>query len=168
MRALRFVLMGSSVLVLVGMVLHIVLDIVLRAVFSTSTFIADEYVGYGLAFITFVPIAIVFLEGAMLKVDLLKARPGSAAGRVLMIANLLALGAVAGFVLYAFFDLTRRNFLRGTISQTIAATPLWIPMSLAVVGFAGLLVAIAVRIFGTWTASSEELDADIPPAMNLE
>ena len=36
-----------SAVLLIGMVLHILLEIVLRAFFSSSTFVLDEFVGYG-------------------------------------------------------------------------------------------------------------------------
>jgi TRAP-type mannitol/chloroaromatic compound transport system permease small subunit len=56
---------------------------------------------------------------------------------------------VLGFVIHAFSIGVARNFRNGTISMTPAATPLWIPEGLILVGmvlFALQLVVYLVRL----------------------
>ena len=167
MQLLRNILVGASVLALSGMVLLIMLEIVLRAGFSTSTFFADEFVGYGLALITFVPLAVFFADGAMLRAGILRLDPQRLPARIVEVFNLVVLAGVVAFTCYAFYDLALRNYSRGTISQTFAATPLWMPMSLAVLGFAALLLAILVRLVRT-LGGAEAPDAERSSPMNIE
>jgi TRAP-type C4-dicarboxylate transport system permease small subunit len=134
---------------LVLMVLHILLEIVLRSFFASSTFVLDELVGYGVAAMTFLALGYALEEGALIRVQLLLARSRPPARRGL---EILATGltlALSLFLVAHFWRSVSRNWSRGAVSQSIAEVPLWLPEGLVLLGlvlFALQLLAYLLRL----------------------
>lgn len=152
-RAARGISLAGAVaaaVVIVIMVLHILLEIVLRAVFDTSTFVLDEFVGYGVAAATFLALGYTLEHGAMIRVSLLTDRLSNALARrgieLLVVALTLA---VTLFVGRFFLRNVVRAWERGSTSESLAEVPLWIPEGVVVVGLAIFvlqLFAYALRV----------------------
>ena len=136
--------------VVVAMLGHILLEIVLRSVFNTSTYVLDEFVGYGVAASTFLGLGYTLKDGGLIRVSLVLARIRNRAMRQLV--ELLCI--VACFSLFAliwtnFWNSIVRNWTRGAVSETVAEVPMWIPEGLLLLGltiFLLQLLAYAIRV----------------------
>jgi TRAP-type C4-dicarboxylate transport system permease small subunit len=138
-----------SAALLVLMVLHILLEIVLRSFFASSTFVLDEFVGYGVAAMTFLSLSYALEEGALIRVQLLLTRSPPPARRGLEIVGAGLTLAVSLFLIAHFWSSVSRNWSRGAVSQSIAEVPLWLPEGLVLLGlalFALQLLAYLVRL----------------------
>lgn len=135
--------------ILVFMVGHILLEIVLRNLFDTSTFVTAEFVGYGVAAMTYLGLAFSLRTGALIRVNMLLVRlhgPARRAAEMLCVAMTLALTVFLGWY---FWRQLARDYTRGTVSYSIAEVPVWIPEGLVFAGIAlfGLqLFAYLVRL----------------------
>ena len=148
-----------SAAILVAMVAHIVLEIVLRGFFHTSTFVVDEYVGYGVAAMTFLSLAYAFEEGSLIRVNLLLVRLRGRPRHVVECFCVVATLGVTVFVATFFWRGVKRNWDRGAVSESMAETPLWIPEALVFAGlalFAVQLLAYLLRLLG----GERPMDAD--------
>lgn len=125
-----------AALFMAGMVGLIVTEIVLRSFFGTSTHIVEEYVGYGLMTMIFLALAHTLDSGALIRVDIVLSALGPAPRRVLEILICLVSVAVVVFVGDNFWTHMVRRYEGGTVSNSIAATPLWIPEAFVCFGFA--------------------------------
>jgi len=134
--------------VLVLMVLHILLEIVLRSFFASSTFVLDEFVGYGVAAMTFLALGYALEEGALIRVQLLLARSPPPARRGLEVLGAGLTLALSLFLIAYFWKSVSRNWSRGAVSQSVAEVPLWLPEGLVLLGlvlFALQLLAYLLR-----------------------
>ena len=97
-----------SAVLLVAMVCHIIVEIVLRSFFATSTFVLDEVVGYGVAAMTFLSLGYALEQGAMIRVNVLITRVGGMPRRALELwSRIRANSAAMSWCLPV--ELTRRN-----------------------------------------------------------
>jgi TRAP-type C4-dicarboxylate transport system permease small subunit len=119
---------------LVLMVLHILLEIVLRSFFASSTFVLDEFVGYGVAAMTFLALGYALEEGALIRIQLLLTRSPPPVRRGLEIVAAGLTLALSLFLIAHFWHSVSRNWSRGAVSQSIAEVPLWLPEGLALLG----------------------------------
>ena len=62
-----------SISVMFIMTAHIILEIILRSVFNTSTYILDEMVGYGVAAMTFLSLGYAYRNNSLIRVNILLA-----------------------------------------------------------------------------------------------
>jgi TRAP-type C4-dicarboxylate transport system permease small subunit len=127
----------------------ILLEVLLRSFFGQSTQILEEYVGYGLGTMVFLGLGHTLREGALVRVDLLIGALSPAVRRAFEIAICAVTLVVVGFVIHAFSVGVGRNLRNGTISMTPAATPLWVPEGLVLLGmvlFALQLIVYLVRL----------------------
>jgi len=122
--------------ILVAIVAFIVYEIVLRTTFHTSSFVLDEFVGYGVATMTFLSLAIALKDGAFIRVNLVIANLNEKWRRMFELAACAIGGSLFGFISFSFGRLVVRDFQRGTTSHTIAETPLWIPEGIMLIGLA--------------------------------
>lgn len=123
-------------LLLVAMVLHILFEIVLRAFFSSSTYVLDEFVGYGVAAVTFLSLGYTLEHGALIRVNLLLGRLEGWTRRLLeLLAASLTLALLTYFGWF-FWIRVVRHWTRGTVSSSIAEVPMWIPEGLVLLGLA--------------------------------
>lgn len=138
--------------VVAAMLGHILLEIVLRAVFDTSTYVLDEFVGYGVAASTFLGLGYTLEHGGLIRVNLLLARIRRRALRQLTeLLCVLACFGVFAMVWLNFWNSIARNWSRGAVSETVAQVPMWIPEGLVLLGltiFLLQLLAYAIRVAG--------------------
>ena len=140
---------GIAGLLLLSMVGHTVLEMVLRSFFDTSTFVLDEFVGYEVAALAFLGLGYSLERGALLRVNLL---PRALRGRVRRVVELVVIALTVAIMLYMaryYWFAIETAWNRNTTSNTIAATPLWLPMSVMLAGmivFVIQLLAYAIRL----------------------
>jgi TRAP-type C4-dicarboxylate transport system permease small subunit len=138
-----------SAALLVLMVLHVLLEIVLRSFFASSTFVLDEFVGYGVAAMTFLTLGYALEEGSLIRVQLVLTRSPAPARRGLEMLGAGLTLAMSLFLIAYFWKSVSRNWSRGAVSQSIAEVPLWLPEGLVLLGmalFALQLLAHLVRL----------------------
>ncbi len=123
-----------SMVILVAMVLLILVEIVLRAAFSRSTFFSVEIVGYGMATMTFLALGQTMREGGLIKVNALTNVLSPFIRRVL--GSVVAVVTLTVFVIpvWVIGRSVIMNYSLGYKSLTIAEVPLWIPEGMMWVG----------------------------------
>lgn len=120
--------------ILVGIVALILYEIVLRFFFSTSTFVLQEFVGYGVATCTFLSLGYALEHNALIRVNVLLTKVGDMGRRLLeLVAAVLTMGVV-GMLMWFFWLRVARHWARGSTSNSIAEVPLWIPEGALLVG----------------------------------
>lgn len=138
-----------SAVLLVLMVVHILVEIVLRSFFASSTFVLDEFVGYGVAAMTFLSLGYALEAGALIRVQLVLTRSAAPVRRSLEIVGAGLTLALSLFLVAHFWTSVSRNWSRGAVSQSIAEVPLWIPEGLVLLGltlFALQMLAHLLRL----------------------
>ncbi|WP_169569401.1 TRAP transporter small permease subunit [Sneathiella limimaris] len=127
-------------IILVLMVAMIMLEILLRSAFNTSTYVLDEFVGYGVAAMTFLSFAATLKDGVFIRVEMILCRLGPGLRHGVEIISCLLSAGVFSLLTFYFGRLLIRNFERGVVSNSIAEVPLWIPQSFVVAGLALLVL----------------------------
>jgi TRAP-type C4-dicarboxylate transport system permease small subunit len=138
-----------SIIVMIAMVVHIMVEIILRSFFATSTHVAEEFVGYGLAAVIYLALGHSLNQGGLIRVDLVLIRLPTRVRRLVEIVIILASFAAMLFVAYFVGRSVLRHYERGTVSWTIAEVPFWIPEGIVFLGivlFQLQLVAYLLRI----------------------
>ena len=131
---------------IVYMLVHISVEIVLRAFFDTSTFVLEEFVGYALGAMVFTALAATHTEDRLIRVNLLKNATGKRTQAVVdLIANIAALAASA-LLFGALFNIFTRNWRFGITSSSFAETPLWIPQIFIIAGLGFYILRLLVNI----------------------
>lgn len=139
-----------SAILMACMTCHVIVEITLRAFFNSSTYVLDEFVGYGVAAMTFLSLGYALETATLIRVNflLVKLKNDIARRIVEQIAVSLAL-FLTFFISIYFLKSILRNFHRGAVSETIAEVPLWIPEGLVLVGLyvmALQLIAYTLKI----------------------
>ena len=124
---------------------HILLEITLRSLFHTSTFVVDEFVGYGVASMTFLALAHALNRDSHIRVSLLSDGAPVVVRQLLELFAILVAITVWAFVTWYIGKTVWANFQRGVVSETIARTPLWLPQATNLVGLLLLLIALLAR-----------------------
>lgn len=133
-----------SAALLVVMTLLILLEICMRML-STSTYMTDVLVGYGVAAITFLAAPWALEEGAMIRVTALTAM---LTGVVRWTVDAFAIGtsgAIMAFLAMHQWFAVVKLFERGSVSEHLIPIPLWIPESFFFAGLSLLLLQMLVR-----------------------
>ena len=131
---------------MIGMVLLILAEILLRGVFNTTTEHSDELVGYMLVGLTFLSLALCQSGGAFHRVELVQMRLGPRGKAVsALVFDLLSFGYVALTGWY-FIQFVVSSWRREAMASTTLSTPLWIPESVMILGAALLLTALGRTI----------------------
>jgi TRAP-type C4-dicarboxylate transport system permease small subunit len=114
------VIMGLSA----GLILS---EIVLRTLFSMSTFVTSEFVGYGMAAMSFLALGECLDRGGLVRISTLF-NAFSPRGRQVLEALVCTLTLIAVFVpLWYFGRSVAINYRLGYTSGTISNIPIWIP-----------------------------------------
>lgn len=122
---------------LVYMVIHIILEIILRNFFASSTNSMGEYVGYATGAMAFMAMGHTFMSRKHVRVSLLRR---FLKGKIAIAVELFCI--VATFAMFAFMTryiwlILMRDYTRGSVSPSLMATPTWyIDAAL----FAGLVI----------------------------
>jgi len=131
---------------MIGMVLLILAEILLRGVFNSTTEHSDELVGYMLVGLTFLSLALCQSGGAFHRVELVQMRLGPRGKAVsALVFDLLSFGYVALTGWY-FIQFVMSSWRREAMASTTLSTPLWIPESAMILGAALLLIALGRTI----------------------
>lgn len=133
----------SACVVLVAMVGMILFEIVLRSAFDSSTYVLDEFVGYGVAIMTFLSFAFTLRDGVFIRVGLVTSNLGPASRRILEVISCAVGTLIFSLVAYYILKLVMKNFSRGVVSNSLAEVPLWIPQGLVLIGMALLVLQFA-------------------------
>lgn len=129
--------MAVAAVLLVYIVVHIILEIVLRNFFASSTNSMGEYVGYATGAMTFLALGHTFLSRKHVRVSLLRRfLRGKTAIFVELICIALTFAMFAFMARYIWLILAR-DFARGSVSPTLTATPTWY---IAAAIFTGLVI----------------------------
>jgi TRAP-type C4-dicarboxylate transport system permease small subunit len=116
------------------MLVHILLEIVVRSFLGTSTYCMDEFVGYAVGTMAFLALGYSLETGALIRVNLLlKHLDGWIRRGVELFCCVTTLLGMA-VPMYYFFVSARRFYIRGTTSATWADVPTWIPEACFLVG----------------------------------
>ena len=138
-----------AALLLVYLFLHIIYEIVLRSFFDSSTFVLDEFVGYSVAAMTFLALGYALDKGALIRVDLAVSRLHGRPRRLVELFCIVLSFAMAGFCAWWVGRDALRHWNRGSVSESIAEVPLWIPVGavwLGLVLFMLQLLAYFLRV----------------------
>lgn len=138
-------------LIVIAMTLHILFEIVLRSAFATSTFVLDEFVGYGVAASTFLALGYALEHGSLIRVGLLIRRLSGKSRRTVEAFCALSTLWVTSLLLYFMGLTTWRSWTRGRVSTSIAEVPTWIPESLVVLGLAVFWIQLLAYILRQFT-----------------
>lgn len=159
--------LAMSGMVATYIVVHILVEVTARSVFSASTFVLDEFVGYSVAATTCLAAGATFRDGNFIRItfltDLLERRARLRAALEVWCST-AALTVVVLLVWY-FVAATLNDHRRGLLSDTISEFPLWIPKSLVSFGLVVLalqmsshLVRMAVALFSPRAAIADKND----------
>ena len=131
-------------IILIYIVLHIICEIILRVFFSSSTYILDEFVTYGVSGITFLCMAKSMRNGTIIRVGIVLEKLSGSSRSVLEAIGLFATLILSWYIIYFFgANVFWRDIVRGRISGSIAEVPLWIPESLVLIG----LIIFSLQVF---------------------
>lgn len=130
----------------VFMVGHILLEIVLRNLFSRSTFILEEFVGYATAAAAFFGLAAALRDGELIRVSILLEAVGPLPRRAVEALSAVLALVTASFIGWFLMRTVLRSFERGTTSTSLLETPLWIPQLLIVLGFVAFWLQISAHL----------------------
>jgi len=150
-------------LLIVYMLVHILLEIVLRTFFATSTFSMDEYVGYALCGLAFFALSDTFRERRHIRVNILFGFIGRRTRLVVeLLCHVLTFWMMSFLAQYIWRALVR-DYTRGSVSPTIMATPLWIIDAVIFTGICMLLLQIfcsflGILIYGVQEDQSEGVE----------
>lgn len=135
-----------SAFCLIGMVLLILAEVVLRGVFNSTTEHSDELVGYLLVGVSFLSLALCQSRGAFHRVEMVQMRLGPRGQAVsALIFDLLSFGYIALTDWY-FVQFVMSSYRREAMASTVLGTPLWIPETAMVVGATMLLIVLGKAV----------------------
>lgn len=143
-RGLNRLAAGIAIALILYMFVHIILEIALR-LFGYSTFILDEYIGYAVAAMTFLGLPYVLERGGLIRVALVLDRLPSRWHWPLELVIAASTLAAFGWLSYFWCLNVVRSFQRGITSDTLAATPLWLPEGAVLIGLWLLCLTLVVR-----------------------
>ncbi|WP_108660030.1 TRAP transporter small permease [Acuticoccus kandeliae] len=145
-------LVGLAMIVLALVFGLMNVEIVSRYLFGVSTLIADEYGGYGFAFVILAGLIYAHRAGALLRVEFGLGLMGRRGRPVALAVASLASLVLCAFSAYAGYKTWALSWLFNSGSAFASTTPLWIPQAVLPVGFALLALSFAEellsRIFG--------------------
>jgi TRAP-type C4-dicarboxylate transport system permease small subunit len=137
----------------------ILAEIVLRTLFSMSTFVTVEFVGYGMAAMSFLALGECLDRGGLVRISTLF-NAFSPRGRRALEVLVCTLTLIAVFVpLWYFGRSVVINYIHGYTSGTISNMPLWVPEFAMWIGI--LIFWLRLLSYGLLIAvGSEEVDPE--------
>lgn len=146
-------------LLLIAMVGHIMLEIILRAFFDNSTFVLDEFVGYGVAAVTFLSMGYTLEHGELIRVNLLLSRLSARWRRIVELGCSFACLIALTFISWFVFLRVARHVERGTVSSTLAEVPMWIPEGVILLG----LLLFSIQMLAYFVRAAIGSDQNVGP-----
>lgn len=140
---------------------YILFEILLRNFFGKSTYVMEEFVGYGVGAMAFLAMGYGLESGSLIRVNLLLDRLSGVARRVVeAICCGLALWAT-GIFIWAFWMNVKRDYIRGYGSGTLADIPIWIPESILLFGMALFWVQLLAYAMRAITGAASPVPAAV-------
>ena len=135
-----------SAFCMIGMIVLILAEVVLRGAFNSTTEHSDELVGYLLVGVSFFSLALCQGTHAFHRVEMVQSRLGPR-GRALssLVFDLLSFAYIALTDWY-FVQFVMSSHRREAQASTLLATPLWIPETVMVVGATMLLIMLGKAV----------------------
>lgn len=127
-------------------------DVVVRRVFGVTVGGADELSSYAFAISTTWALAFTVLERANVRVDVVYQYLPVRVSALLDLLSLVALGVFAVYLTYYAYDVVMTSWSQSSAANTPLATPLGIPQSLWVAGFAWFTIVLALMLIRASTA----------------
>lgn len=136
MRDLAMLSAAASALTLLAMVTLIVTGIFTRNILASSLNFTVEFVGYCVAAITFNGLSYAFQTRQLIRVNLLSsfASQHPILDRIMQTFAIVSTSAIVTIAIMYFWDSVVRNYSRGSVSETSAEIPLWIPEAIMLFG----------------------------------
>lgn len=149
-----------SAVVLVEMVLHILLEIVLRTFFKRSTYVLDEFVTYSVVCVTFLCMAYTLQGNKLIRVELFISKVTGTWHKALeLFGNIVALGISCSFMYYFWIKIFWRDYTKDRVSSSIAEFPLWIPELIAMIGFSLFIFQLFIMTLSIVFKTKRQTDA---------
>jgi len=136
-------LLGLALLAMGGLIL---VEIALRQTVGSALGGSDEIAGYVMAAISTWGFAFALVERAHVRIDLVQRRLGAAARAWLDVFALAVLTAVAATVTAYGWRVLATSLARGSTANTPLETPLWIPQSVWLAGWAWFTLTAALLL----------------------
>ena len=135
-----------SAFCLIGMTVLMLLEVVLRGVFNSTTEHSDELVGYLLVGVSFLSLALCQSRGAFHRVEMVQMRLGPRGqAESALVFNLLSFTYIAITDWY-FLQFVMSSYRREAMASTALGTPLWIPEMAMVLGATMLLIVLGKAV----------------------
>ncbi len=135
-------------MLLVILVVLILVEIVLRYFFNTSTMRADEYSGYLYLALVCFGFGYTFMRDGHIRITFLTSKVSSKTSSLIDIfAGIVTLGVLC-FAFYRTLLLSLDSFETGVVSEGVSATPLFIPQMVLPIGFLLFIVSMVAYIVG--------------------
>jgi TRAP-type C4-dicarboxylate transport system permease small subunit len=138
---------GFSAAAVICMILLIVIEVVLRKVFNSSTTICDEYTGYFQATVIFLTLAACLLEGRHINVDIITRILPRKIKFLAECFNYLFCFLFALIAVFSSLKIVFDSFVMHTTSYAPSNTPLFIPQSVMLIGLFLFFLQVCVLIF---------------------
>ncbi len=145
--------------VLLASVLSTLFDIVARQ-FQMSLGGTDELSGYAMAIATSWGMAYTLTNKAHVRIDVIRAQ---ASDRIRPLFDCLSITALAGtalFIAVKAWPVLEKSIRNNSTANTTLETPLWIPQSLWIIGWAWFaFTAVVLTASAFWSLIKRDLDA---------
>jgi len=146
------VMANISAVILGLMALLILVEIFIWNMFEKTTLISDEYSAYGLAAIIFLGSGYCLKEKGHIRITLVLGFLPERLNRIITFAATLITTVFMGYLWWYLFKMVKSAIRYGSTSGTMTHTPLWIPMTIMLIGAACLFIQLAATTVKTWVA----------------
>ncbi len=146
------VMANISAVILGLMALLILVEIFIWNMFEKTTLISDEYSAYGLAAIIFLGSGYCLKEKGHIRITLVLGFLPERLNRIITFAATLITTVFMGYLWWYLFKMVQSAIRYGSTSGTMTHTPLWIPMTIMLIGAACLFIQLAATTVKTWVA----------------
>ena len=132
--------------ILVAMAGYTVVEILRRVAFGSASNVLVEFVGYGLATMTFLGAAQTMRDGGLIRVNIalhfVPARVRQVLDAFCLLCGIAVIGLAARFV---WLDIAR-SYIRGYQTDSLVPLPLWLPPLGLLLGMLVLLLDMVVHL----------------------
>ncbi|WP_417606365.1 TRAP transporter small permease [Oceanimonas baumannii] len=149
---------GLAMVLIIYITGHILLEIGLRLA-GLSTYVLDEFVGYGVATMTFLGLGYCLERGSLIRVKLLVDKlPSRWHWLPELLTTLVALFTFSTLA-WIWGKNVWRSYQRGTTSDTLAETPLWLPEGMVWLGMVLLCLTLLAHALTLFTHTDDKQGA---------
>jgi len=153
-------------IIIIYMVCHILLEIVVRSVYSTSTFALDEMIGYSVAASAYLGLGYTLEKGGLIRVNLVLSNmnPRSVARKVVELLCCAATLVAMAIPVWYFSRSVIQKYNSGYTSGTMLNAEQWIPESFLL---AGLVIFWMQLLAYTLRVLTNQVDLDASRSASL-